>query len=254
MKNYLNILFKIDGRLTRLEYLLFGLLPLILFIVFVFSFRFYLINTLLTIHIIWIVSVASIKRGRDSGLNALVTLILFFLVPSVVLNFHLFTFDSFEYFALSFILFLTVVPSSKKEIKKISIGESIVLKILISLYLATLFIVPLVVPQRTCGGGLPLEGLRCIQMGGVANALELFKLDNGVYPTQREGLDALIQNPNFEKYPNYARDAYLKKMPHDYSGKFLIYKYYKNEKKFELISFREDENKDMIYYPECIEE
>lgn len=36
----------------------------------------------------------------------------------------------------------------------------------------------------------------CIQMKSISEALKMFKLDNGSYPTTEEGLNALVSNPN----------------------------------------------------------
>lgn len=57
----------------------------------------------------------------------------------------------------------------------------------------------------------------CIQMKNIEQALKSFKFDNGIYPTTEEGLEALLQNPDEERYKNYADSGYLegKKLPID---------------------------------------
>ena len=59
--------------------------------------------------------------------------------------------------------------------------------------------------------------LVCIQMQQIEEALKSFKFDNGIYPSTEEGLEALIHNPDPEKYTNYASSGYLegKKVPRD---------------------------------------
>ncbi|RUM45329.1 MAG: type II secretion system protein GspG [Hydrogenimonas sp.] len=59
--------------------------------------------------------------------------------------------------------------------------------------------------------------LVCIQMQQIEEALKSFKFDNGIYPSTEEGLEALIHNPDPEKYTNYASTGYLegKKVPRD---------------------------------------
>ncbi len=59
--------------------------------------------------------------------------------------------------------------------------------------------------------------LVCIQMKGVGEVLDRFKLDNGVYPSTEEGLHALIENPSEEKYPDYDNHGYVakKNLPKD---------------------------------------
>jgi len=86
-------------------------------------------------------------------------------------------------------------------------------------------------------------------------ALKMFKLDNGVYPTTEEGLNALVLNPNPLRYPNYAVDGYLKKLPKDVWGTPIIY--VKTKDGFELISYGadrkeggEDDGAD-IFYSKC---
>jgi len=59
--------------------------------------------------------------------------------------------------------------------------------------------------------------MTCIQMKQLEEALKSFKFDNGVYPSTEEGLQALISNPDPEKYTNYAPSGYLesKSLPRD---------------------------------------
>jgi len=82
--------------------------------------------------------------------------------------------------------------------------------------------------------------LVCIQMNSVHEALKMFKLDNGVYPSMEEGLGALITNPNPELYVNYTSSAYVegKKLPKDSWGSPFIY--LNKEDVIELISFGAD--------------
>lgn len=50
----------------------------------------------------------------------------------------------------------------------------------------------------------------------IDNALDLYKLDNGQYPTQAQGLKALVAKPTAAPIPqNYAPGGYLKHMPLD---------------------------------------
>ena len=69
------------------------------------------------------------------------------------------------------------------------------------------------------------KGLVCTQMESVKNALRMFKVDNGSYPTTEEGLEALAQNPDSKKYKNYAEGAYFTDglLPKDSWGNNFIY-------------------------------
>lgn len=46
------------------------------------------------------------------------------------------------------------------------------------------------------------------------NALELYRLDNGFYPNQEQGLDALVHQPTSDPAPSNWRN-YLKNLPKD---------------------------------------
>jgi general secretion pathway protein G len=72
-----------------------------------------------------------------------------------------------------------------------------------------------VVPNLVGAGEKAKRDLVCSQMGSISQALKMFKLDNGMYPTTEEGLAALIQNPDADKYPNYSTNPYLEKLPKD---------------------------------------
>ncbi|EDQ01420.1 MULTISPECIES: type II secretion system major pseudopilin GspG [Shewanella] len=48
------------------------------------------------------------------------------------------------------------------------------------------------------------------------NALDMYRLDNSIYPTTEQGLDALVQKPNSSPEPrNYREDGYVKRLPQD---------------------------------------
>ncbi len=58
----------------------------------------------------------------------------------------------------------------------------------------------------------------------IENALDLYKLDNGVYPSQAQGLKALVTKPTTGNIPgNYASGGYLKRMPLDPWGNAYHY-------------------------------
>ncbi|MBJ2145957.1 type II secretion system major pseudopilin GspG [Vibrio sp. IB15] len=47
------------------------------------------------------------------------------------------------------------------------------------------------------------------------NALDMYKLDNSVYPTTDQGLDALVSKPSSPEPRNYRDDGYIKHLPND---------------------------------------
>ncbi len=64
------------------------------------------------------------------------------------------------------------------------------------------------------------------QIRSLESALKLYKLDNGVYPTTEQGLNALVAKPTVGVIPkNYKEEGYLesKQVPKDGWGNDYIY-------------------------------
>ena len=95
-----------------------------------------------------------------------------------------------------------------------------------------------VVPQVVGAGDKAKVDLVCVNMKSAANALKMFKVDNGMYPETEEGFAALQANPNADKYPNYAASAYLEKLPKDSWGAKMVY--IKTGNAFDIISYGAD--------------
>ena len=99
----------------------------------------------------------------------------------------------------------------------------------------------MVMPSLTGKGEEAKRNLVCVQMKSIYNgALDMFKINNSVYPSTEEGLEALVKNPDEEQYPNYSTSGYFKdsKMPKDsWSSKFI---YINEEGSVELISLGAD--------------
>lgn len=47
------------------------------------------------------------------------------------------------------------------------------------------------------------------------NALDMYKLDNSVYPTTDQGLDALVTKPSSPEPRNYRDGGYIRRLPSD---------------------------------------
>ena len=78
----------------------------------------------------------------------------------------------------------------------------------------------------------------CLKMNDLQKRLDMFKLDNGVYPDTEEGFEALTGNPDADKYPNYRVKPYLKKLPKDsWKTPFV---YLNKGSEVEIISFAAD--------------
>lgn len=56
------------------------------------------------------------------------------------------------------------------------------------------------------------------------NALSQYKLDNGVFPTTEQGLEALINEPTIDPLPrNYRRGGYIQRLPLDpYGSEYML--------------------------------
>jgi len=84
----------------------------------------------------------------------------------------------------------------------------------------------MVMPSLTGKGEEAKRNLVCVQMKSIYNgALDMFKVNNSMYPTTSEGLEALVKNPDPQKYSNYSSSGYFKdnKLPKDSWGNDFIY-------------------------------
>lgn len=55
------------------------------------------------------------------------------------------------------------------------------------------------------------------------NALDMYKLDNNVYPTTDQGLEALVTKPSNPAPRNYRDGGYIKRLPNDPWGNPYLY-------------------------------
>ena len=102
------------------------------------------------------------------------------------------------------------------------------------------------------------QDITCNQMKGLGQALETFKLENGVYPDTEEGLQALVANPDASKYPTYSGPYVGKgKLPKDsWSGS---YQYVNTGSDYDIISLGADRreggegSKKDLYLSKCFQ-
>lgn len=79
------------------------------------------------------------------------------------------------------------------------------------------------------------------QMSNIANALDLYRLDNSHYPSTQQGLKALVSKPSGSPEPqNYNPDGYLKSVPEDPWGKEYEYISPGTEGPYDLFSYGSD--------------
>ena len=63
-----------------------------------------------------------------------------------------------------------------------------------------------------------------VEIRAMQNALELFRVDNGFYPSTEQGIDALIAMPSTGQVAlNYNEEGYLDKVPFDPWGSPYLY-------------------------------
>ena len=75
----------------------------------------------------------------------------------------------------------------------------------------------------------------------IMTALQLFKTENGRFPTTSEGLQALVSNPDPSGLPGYDPEAYLDKVPLDpWKHNYIYISPGVNSKDFDLISYGKD--------------
>jgi general secretion pathway protein G len=96
--------------------------------------------------------------------------------------------------------------------------------------------------------GRPEEARRTkarIQMESMETALKLYKLDNGVYPSTEQGLEALVEPPTVGEIPRaWRQGGYLekRKLPKDPWGNPYVYLSPGLHDDFDLISYGADGN------------
>ncbi len=74
-----------------------------------------------------------------------------------------------------------------------------------------------------------------IQLKEIKRALEMYRLDNGSYPTTEQGLEALVKKPEIPPIPKHWKQ-YLDRVPKDPWGNDYIYIYPSDKHPFELKS------------------
>jgi general secretion pathway protein G len=81
-----------------------------------------------------------------------------------------------------------------------------------------------------------------VDIKGLEEALGLFKLDNGFYPSTEQGLNALVSKPESGRIPSRFPDGgYLKRVPADpWNNPYLYLSPGQQGRDFDLISYGAD--------------
>ncbi len=99
----------------------------------------------------------------------------------------------------------------------------------------------LVVPRIVGRGEEAKRTATQVQIRQLGQALDLFKLDNGFYPTTDQGLEALLTRPTLPPEPrNYREGGYMQKLPVDPWGSPYVYRSPGDHDEFDLFSYGPD--------------
>lgn len=84
--------------------------------------------------------------------------------------------------------------------------------VLVILGILATFVVPQVFSQRD-----QADRQKAISdLTALENAMEMYRLDNGVYPTTQQGLEALVNAPQMDPRPrNFREGGYIRRLPLD---------------------------------------
>ena len=83
----------------------------------------------------------------------------------------------------------------------------------------------LVIPQVVGQGEDAKRTAAMVQIQAIEQALDIYRLHNGFYPTTEQGLEALVTKPTTNPQPKkYVEGGYMKKVPMDPWGNPFIYR------------------------------
>ncbi|CAG8999268.1 MAG: Type II secretion system protein G [Candidatus Celerinatantimonas neptuna] len=107
-----------------------------------------------------------------------------------------------------------VQRQQKRRNKGFSLLEVMVVIVIIGL-MATLIVPNLMGNKEKADQKKALADIVALE-----NALDMYKLDNGVYPTTEQGLEALVVKPQIAPIPrDYRSGGYIRRLPEDPWGK-----------------------------------
>ncbi len=120
--------------------------------------------------------------------------------------------------------------------KKLRAGFSLIELLIVIVILGGLMAV--VAPGLMDSQRKATRNTMCLSMKSLAGRFEQFELDNGTLPDTEEGMQALLANPDADKYPNYPVVPYLKKIKKDAWNTPFVY--IKKGSDIEIISLAAD--------------
>ncbi len=80
-----------------------------------------------------------------------------------------------------------------------------------------------------------------VQIRNLEDALNLYRIDNSIYPTTEQGLEALVRKPSTPPEPQHWREGgYLAKVPLDPWGRPYVYLSPGSHGEYDLLSYGAD--------------
>lgn len=127
-----------------------------------------------------------------------------------------------------------MIKSYKKR-KGFTLVEVLVVVVILGLLAA------LVVPRVVGRGEDAKRTAAAVQIREIEQALEMYRLDNSLYPSTAQGLEALVTKPSIPPEPKkYREGGYLRKLPVDPWGSPFIYRRPGDRGEFDLFSMGAD--------------
>ena len=119
-------------------------------------------------------------------------------------------------------------------IKKTILASSAILVVLV----VAMTIVPIIIAKP--GGSSPSCGWQAKNdIDNLSAALDLYRLDNSIYPSKEQGLKALIEKPNSEPLAkNWRKHGYIKSLTPDPWGQQYLYDF--DGEHYRIVSLGED--------------
>lgn len=130
---------------------------------------------------------------------------------------------------------MTIKTNKKNDSRGFTLIEVMIVVVILGILAA------IIVPRIM---GRPEEAKRtkaAVDIKGVEQALNLYKLDNGVYPSTEQGLEALVNKPETKPVPSkWKEGGYLSKTPVDPWGRPYQYLSPGEHGDFDLYSYGAD--------------
>lgn len=99
----------------------------------------------------------------------------------------------------------------------------------------------LVVPNMMGKAGDARQVAAASDLRAIANALDMYRLENFTYPSTDQGLKALVKKPSgYPPAPNWNSNGYLRKLPKDPWGKAYLYISPGTDSAFDLLTLGSD--------------